>query len=300
MEMLDSETERAERAGRMKRIMKEIGKNLLSYLCLLAPVVVVGAVWFDLTPVIALRTLYGGVPIIAAFILSEYAMLEIGAESGKKEKELETVRKAYQDMRERVIRAGTEQMKPFLLQEIQEELEETRRTACRKLNLDFDVYMAECEGKKKDELTRRFQSRRIGAKVYAINMIKPIELTEDMILCDNPTHRGRGGVGKTGEEYCDSKKGWKNTVWSIASVLLFMGFAFGPVRAFSWPMLMYTLWALIMLLYRMARGYKNGVYAYTVVQVRNYQNRIRYMEKYLERKSDYILTTDVEIKHGTI
>ncbi len=282
MELMNREESQVERAGRVKNLMKGFAKNLVYFLCLMAPVVVVGSVWFDIKPAIALRTIYGGLPLLVVFVMAERAMMDIGAEAGKKDGELTEARVEFRGLRTRAVEVGTADMGEFIREEIDAELESVRRNACRKLRISYDVYLAECLGKSKKELRRHLGSRVLAAKVYAIHLIRPIALTEDMILSDSSTSGRRGGIGKTGDDYCDEKKGLKNTVWSIVSIFLFTGIAFGPIREFSWAVVAYTVWALALLLYRMARGYKDGVVAYAEVQVRNYRDRSRYLEKYLE------------------
>ena len=211
--------------------------------------------------------------------MAERAMNDIGQAAGKADADLGVSRKLFRSLRREVVHAGTAEMGAFIEHEIQAELENARRVACRKLQLDYNVYLTECSGKTKKELTQKFKSRVLGAKVYAINMIRPIILTEDMIMNDSSLRRERGGIGETGEEYTDKKRGMKSTLWSIVSVFLFTGIAIGPAHAFSWSLVLYTLWALVLLAYRMARGYKDGVVAYAEVQVKNYNDRIGYLEK---------------------
>lgn len=284
MEILNREAAQAERAGKIKNMMRSFGKNLSFYICLMTPILLVGVVWFDMSPMVAWRTMYGGIPLVAVYVMAERAMNDIGQATGKADNELLESRREFRTIRREAIRAGTAEMGQFIEYEVQTELENTRRIACRKLQLDYTVYLNECTGKSKKELTKKFKSRVLGAKVYAINMIRPIVLTEDMILNDSSLHKGRGGIGETGEEYTDKKRGVKSTLWSILSVFLFTGFAFGPARTFSWSMVLYTIWALFLLVYRMARGYKDGIVAYADVQVKNYADRIHYLERYLEWK----------------
>ncbi len=303
MELINRESTQADRTGKFKDIMTSFAKNLIYYLCLMAPVAVVGVVWFDMKPELAWRMVYGGIPLVIVFVMAERAMMDIGRDAGKVDRDLINTREIFRDLRKRAVEIGTTDMKQFVVEEIDTELEEARRAACRKLKLDYDVYLAECAGKTKNELKRKFGSRTRAAKVYAINLIRPIVLTVDMILSDTPTDRSRGGIGKTAEEYLDGKKGLKGTLWAIISVFLITGIAISPARAFSWEIVVYTIWALMLLFYRMARGYKNGVMAYASVQVRNYEDRTRYLEKYLEwmrvkgegekGRSDYILTTEM-------
>ncbi len=282
MEMLNRETERAERSGRIREFMKSLARNMMCYICFVSPIIVIGVVWFDMTPALAWRTVYGGIPLIVVFVMTERAMMDIGRDAGKVDKEMLEARGYYRELRAKAITAGTSRMKEFVLLEIDEELVTAKQAACKKLKLDYDVYIAECADKSKKELKKKFGSRVRAAQVYAVNLIRPIVLTVDMIMSEAPTNRGRGGIGKTADEFLDEKKGIRGTAWAVLSVFLVTGFAIGPVRMFSWQIVAYTVWALMILFYRMARGYKNGVMAYASVQVRNYEDRTRYLEKYLE------------------
>ncbi len=285
MKVLNRDSMTDEPVGIVKKLIGIVGKNLLSYLCLLAPVAVIGCVWFDVSPVVALRKLSGGIPFVAVLVFAEWAMIEIGREAGKRDKDMLAERDAFLAIRGRVIEVGTARMSQFCDEEIPLELEDARKTACRRLGLDYKVYLekyAKLGELGKGDLRKTIGDRVIAAKVYAVNMIKPIELSEELILNDSHARRGRGGIGKTGDEYIDRKRGLRSTISSILSVLVFTGIVVGPAMTFSWELVVYTLWALMILIYRMARGYKDGVAAYAVVQVKNYRDRSRYCEKYLE------------------
>ncbi len=282
MELLTKEAMQADRAGKVKGLVHTFARNLMSYLCMVAPIAVVGAVWFDMQPVVAMRKIYGGLPLVLIFVMAEMAMMDLGRDAGKKDKELIDIHGEFKILREMVVTAGTEEIQVFLDEEIAKELESERKRACRVIKLDYAVYLSECAGKSKKELMSKFKSRILGAKIYAINMIKPIMLTEDMVLVDAPVTHERRGIGLTGDEYCARKRGITSTVWSTASVFLLTGVALGPMRQFSWSMVIYTVWALFILGYRMARGYKDGVVAFAEVQVKNYKDRMRVMERYLE------------------
>ncbi len=304
MDIIGRNSNEAERVGRIKTAARSLAKNLAYLFCLMSPIAVIGAVWFDITPVVALRTVYGGIPLLAAFIMAERVMMDIGRDAGKRDDELLAVREAYHTLREIVIRQGTAGLGDYLSQEIADELEITRRTACRKLGLNYHTYLENYAGKSRSELKSAFKSdtnatlkERVDnrvrvAKILAVNRISPIELSEDMLLCDTLTPSGRGGIGQTAEEYCQKRRGIKGTLWSILSVILFTGIAIGQVRTFTPAIVLYTLWALMLLLYRMARGYKDGVIAEAEVQVRNYRDRMRYLEGFIEWKSPDIHTSE--------
>ncbi len=284
MEMLTRDNDQADRVSRFKGFMKGLARNMGYYICLISPLAVVGSVWFDMTPTIAWRIVYGGLPLLVVFVMAERAMMDIGKDAGKADRELLDARAAYRSIRARAVEVGTSDMQAFIDEEIQAELEHAKRTACRKLRLDYETYLSKCASGSRAELEKQLGSRTRAAKVYAIGLIRPIVLTVDMILSDSPTSRQRGGIGKTGEEYLDEKKGLRGTAWAVLSVFLVTGFAIGPARVFSWQIVAYTVWALLLLFYRMARGYKNGVMAYAQVQVRNYEDRVGYLERFLEWK----------------
>jgi hypothetical protein len=138
-----------------------------------------------------------------------------------------------------------------------------------------------------EELRTKYTLRK-ARKIAKLQKLKPIELNEAILLYNGECAE-RGGVPISGEQFLHSRK----NVIETALAILFTGFlsvtiAISLTTDITIARVIYTVFKLTMLLFRMAKGYDKGARAYNTIEVRQYKARSNYLRQYLKFINDKI------------
>jgi hypothetical protein len=130
------------------------------------------------------------------------------------------------------------------------------------------------------ELEARFGKQRAKKMMEIINL-KPIELNEAILLY-NGEYTARGGVPESGEAYIRQKRHIIGTVLAcIFTGLLTVTVVVTLTTDITLARVIYTVFKLTMLLFRMAKGYDRGARAYNTVEVRQLKAKTNYLRQYV-------------------
>lgn len=272
---------------RQKSIAKIIGENLAAYVCVLIFLLLIGFIWTDFGINLSLMPfLSDSLVSILLFVLADICMAQIGARVGKLDSEYIKVHGEYISLRKTVIDAGITLMDAFCDWQIDVEYEGYVKKQCKALEIDYADYRDKYLGKNLSELKALLPVSKVAA-VYALTQSKRIELTPDMLLSDGRVRSVRGGLGMSGEEYVE-----KHTIGPIHLFVtaLFAILAAIPVFELtndpSIGRIIYTVFKLAVMSYRMFIGYSRGARGYNSVELKYLQAKMRYLHLYLEYLKD--------------
>lgn len=256
-----------------------VGKNLTLFICMLVPFLLIGFVWTEFGPVeIGPRLLSDGALTVALFVVGEIMMTRLGADGGKLDAEYIRAKEEYEAIAAQVGELGTFLMGAFCNMQIEQELEQAVSARLRALRITPAVW-EEIRDLPYAEWERLF-GRSKARKLFEIQNLKPIELNESILLCDGD-RSSRGGVPISAEDYLKSRTHFiKTFVACIFTGLLTVTVAVTLTSDITVARLLYTLFKLVMLLFRMAKGYDRGARAYNTVEVRQYRARTHYLRQY--------------------
>lgn len=270
---------------KQKTLRKTVGENMASFGCILVVILFVGYIWTDMKiDIFSQRMLCDALVSVVSFIVVEDLMSRNGINCGKLYDEYVRVYADYLALKERVIAAGIAQLAEFCDAVVDKEYEAFVRRRCKSLRMDYDEYRSLAD-KSKEELKGIPKGKL--AVVMALNQIKPIVLTPDLLLTDgtgeSDTHRG---IGISAKEYVKkSTKGWMNVTVTVVTCVFSASIAFFANAGASWGLVMYTVLKLALLCWRMYKGYSAGAKAYNTIEVKHLQDKMTYMHLYLEHKN---------------
>ena len=262
-----------------KSFARMLGKNLTLLVCMLVPLLLIGFVWTEFGPVeIGPKLLSDGILTVTLFAVGEIMMTRLGAQGGKLDTEYLRAKEEYESLAARAFSLGLSRMGEFCDAQIELELERTVKTKLRALRMTAEAW-EEIRELSFSEWERRF-GRTKAKKLAAIRALKPIELNEAILLFDG-TESERGGVPVCAEDYLKSKAHFVKTLIACAFTgLLTVTVAVTLTSDITLARLLYTVFKLVMLLFRMAKGYDRGARAYNTVEVRQYRARSGYLRQY--------------------
>ncbi len=277
-----------------KYYAKIIGANLTSYICIMIPMLLIGFIWTDSgLPKIGWSLFSDALVTVVLFIIAENSAMQIGVEGGKLDDDYIRLHDEYLSLTDKIKKIGTSLMVPFCYWQIDVEYSTAVRTKCRSVGISVKEYEQKYKGKSLEELTKILPPIK-AAKIHAINEMKPIELTPEVILTDGRRLEDRGGVPESADEYIDRKsKSTKHIVISVLTAAITVVPSFALTRDLSFGRVIYTLLKIIVLLMRMYKGYSQGAAAYNTVEVRHIEAKVMYEYAYLEYLDKKIYT-----KHG--
>ena len=278
--LTDTEREYRERKHNetAKKMAKTITKNLYTYLCIAIPFLLIATIWTDFTlPEIGWNLLGDGVLTVVLMVIGERLMVRVGTFGGKLDDEYTQSVKRYKEARASAKKKDLSLMTPYCEWQIDQEFERARRARCSRLRIKYEDYMSKYEGHSLDELKTMLPYDK-AIVVYQINQMEPIVLTPDMLLYDYGGRQYRRDIPESGEEY-ENKKivGLYGLIVSIVTCLICVGLPTTWGGYVTPSKIIYTIGKLIVLLFRMSKGYSSGAKAYHTVEV-----------KYLDAKSDYL------------
>jgi hypothetical protein len=308
---------------RQKGFAKVIGENFATYALLMILALLVGFIWTDIGIFTSWTTFIGdAVVTVVLYILADIICASyIGGKGGKLDEGYISAHNEYLDVRGRVRAAGMLLMDMFCDWQIDVELEFFLRKRCKDLKIDYREYIDLYRDKSLEELQDLFpieRGRAIGpkerlfggirnaktsskaAKIFALNQIKPIELTPDILMTDGKVRNQRGDVGISGEEYIEKHTtGIGHIITTVIFAIVAVVPTFTLAANFSVGMVIYTVFKIALMLFRMYRGYSRGAKAFNTIEPRHLQAKTKYLYMYLEflKNKTYL---EFGEKYGTI
>lgn len=294
------EYKQKEHNKRQKTIAKIVGENLAAYVCLLAVVLLVGFIWTDIKLFTSISKFVGDAFVtVVLYILVDFCASYIGTKSGKVDDEYLKVHKEYIDLREEVRKTGIAMMEVFCDWQVDVEFEFYIRKRCKAIDINYKEYIKKYRSKTLAELKSEFPVDK-AAKIFALNQAKRIELTPDILLTDGKVRSERGGVPISGEEYVEKHTtGWQHIALTALFAIITAVPVFELAKEVSLAMVIYTIFKVAFMFYRMYRGYNRGTKGYNTIEPKHLQVKIKYLNLYLEfiNKKIYLTLTDEYGKH---
>lgn len=262
-----------------KRAANIIGKNLTLFVCMLLPLLLVGFIWVDLGAILFSTKILGdGAITVCLFIVGEIMMTRLGTDGGKLDESYCSAKSEFESILRKVQDVGTLLLGIFCDWQIDVEMEQAIHYRLRLLRMTPKQF-EEAKDLNKKELRKKYGKEK-GRKLMAIINLEPIELNEAMLLF-NGEHTARGGVPESGESYLNRKSHIISTaIGSIFASLLTVSIAMTLTSDLSIARVIYTVFKLTMLLFRMASGYSRGAKAYNTYEVRQLKAKSNYLHQY--------------------
>ena len=282
-----------------KHIVHILGTNMALFICILLPIFLIGFVWTDFgVPEFGIKFLSDGIITVALFVIGELMMMRVGADGGKLDAEYVAARSEFKSLVTKASEVGTMLMSVFCEWQIDVELNHAITSRLRPLRMTRSEW-EQIKDMPFAELEKKYGTRK-AKKLAALNQLEPVELNESILLYDNSNNLARGGVPMSGEVYLRKKThSIEMILSSIFTGLLTVSVAITLTSDISFARLMYTVFKLIALIYRMAVGYELGAKAYNTIEVRQLQVKCNYLRQYCRFITDktYVKLGD---KYGDI
>lgn len=283
--LTDSEREYRERKRNeaAKKLAKTITQNLYTYLCIAIPFLLIATIWTDFTlPEIGWNLLGDGILTVVLMVVGERLMVRVGTFGGKLDDDHANAKKRYKEARAAAKKKDLSLMTPYCEWQIDQEFERARRARCSRLRIKYEDYTSKYEGHSLGELKTMLPLEKAVA-VDQINQLDPIILTPDMLLYDYGKRQGRRDIPESGEEFEDKKIiGRKGLIVSVVTCLICVGLPITWGGNVTLAKVIYTIGKLIILLFRMFKGYDNGAKAYHTIEVRYLDAKSDYLEEFVE------------------
>lgn len=271
---------------RQKSMMKIVGENLASYACVMIFVLLIGFIWTDIGILMdPLSFLLESLVTVILFVLADICAAQIGTKSGKFDDEYIKIHKEFLSLRDVARKAGLVMMDIFCAWQIDVEYDFYVGNRCRELKVDLKEYKRQYEGKSYDELKELLPKGRknLARELDGLNQTRRIDLTPDAILTDGGIHEKRGGVPISGEEYIEKHTiGFSHIVITVIFAILAAIPTFTLTEDTSLGRVIYTLFKLAMMCYRMYQGFSRGSKGYNTIEPKHLQAKIKYLHLYLE------------------
>ena len=281
---------------RQKSLIKLVGENLASYACLLIVVLFIGLIWTDIGIKFKWATLLtDSVISVVLFIVAEYLTSKLGVNGGKLDENYINIHKEYLALREEVVKAGITFMDKFCEWQMDVEYEAYIKKKCKEYKIDYVLYIEKYSDMNPEELKKELPAEKIAA-VDMLNKVSRIELTPDILLTDGKQKSERGNVPLSGEEYVEKHTTSLQHILLIAlSAVITAIPVFTLTQDMSIGRVIYTIFKLAMLIYRMYNGYASGALAFNTIEPKHLQVKIRYLNLYLEFLKNMKVSRDGEI-----
>ena len=280
---------------KQKTLMKVVGENLASYACLLIFVLLVGFIWTDIGIFVNITNFITDALVsVVLFILADICMAQVGTKGGRLDDDYIKVHNEYLKLREEVRNIGITLMDIFCDWQADVEYEFFIRKQCKELKLDYSEYTEKYQGKELAEICKLLPPD-TAAKVFALNRVKRIELTPDMLMTDGKVKNERGGIPVSGEEYIERHTtSWHHILLTAVFAIVAAVPVFTLTNDVSIGRVIYTIFKLAMMCYRMYKGYSRGARGYNTVEPKHLQAKIKYLYLYKEfvNKKIYLKIAD--------
>lgn len=269
-----------------KRLMNILGTNMALFICILLPIFLIGFVWTDFgVPEFGIKYLSDGIITVALFVIGEVMMMKVGTDGGKLDSEYISSKNDFSSLVKQVYSVGTMFMAFFCEWQIDVELDQAVAKRLRPLRLTREDW-ANLKDMRYSEIKERY-GKKMAKRVMELKELSPIELNEAILLYDNANGFTRGGVPISGEAYLKKKTHSIEMILScIFTGLLTVSVAMSFTSDITFARVMYTVFKLIILIYRMAVGYGIGAKAYNTVEARQLQVKSNYLRSYIRFVED--------------
>lgn len=281
-----------------KRISYIIGKNLTLFVCMLVPLLLIGFVWTDFGAVVfSTKMIADGALTVALFVVGEIMMTRLGADGGKMDNDYITAKSAFEAAVTKVSEMGSMLLGVFCDWQIDVEMEQAIHFRLKMLRMTPKMW-DDVKNLRPDELESRFGKKRAKKMIEILNL-QPIELNEAILLY-NGEYTARGGIPESGDAYIRKKRHIIGTVIAcLFTGLLTVSVVVTLTEDITLARVIYTIFKLTMLLFRMAKGYDRGARAYNTVEVRQLKAKTNYLRQYVKFIEDK-LYLNLGDKYGDI
>lgn len=268
-----------------KKIVHVLGTNIALFICVLLPFLLVGFIWTDFgLPTISIQLVSEGIITIAMLFIGEVMMMMVGSDGGKLDNDYLTERKIFDDILTSVNKVGTMLVPVFCDWQVDVEMEHATTSRLRRLRMTKSDWES-LKDKDLNELSKIYGKKK-AKEIIKLNTIEPIELNESVLMYDN-CDISRGGVPISGYEFLRKKTlSAEMFISSIFCGLITISVAITLTTDISIARVLYTVFKVITLLFRMAVGYNLGTKAYNTVEVRRLQAKNNYLRKYVRFVED--------------
>lgn len=283
-----------------KGIVSVVGANISLFICVLLPILLVGFIWTEFgAPEIGVSLLSDGIVTVALFTIGEIMMMRVGADGGKLDIEYTNARKEFVSLVAKVNDIGTMLMAMFCEWQIDIEMNQAMTSRLKALRLTQEDWDKVKDWKYSD-LKKKY-GRKKAKSIVALNRLEPVELNEPILMFDDASEAfTRGGVPISGEGYMKKKSHSIGMILTtVFTGLLTVSVAITLTSDISFSRVMYTAFKLVVLLFRMAKGYDTGARAYNTVEVRQLQSKCSYLRQYIRFVNDKTYLK-LEDKYGDI
>jgi hypothetical protein len=265
-----------------KTLVRILSTNMTLFLCILLPVFLIGSIWVDFgIPEIGTKFVSDGIVTVVLFVIGEIMMMRIGSDGGKLDPEYKKAKDAFAAVLEKVYEVGTHFLAVFCEWQIDVEMSNALTTRLRQLRFSREEW-ERVKDMSYTELKKTYGKKK-AKRIVALNQLEPIDLNEFILLYDDPHEGiGRGGVPLSGEAYLKKKTHSVEMVLScLFTGLLTVSVAMTLTSDVSVARVMYTIFKLIVLIYRMAVGYGIGAKAYNTVEVKQLEVKSDFLRNYI-------------------
>lgn len=258
-----------------------LGKNLTLFLCMMVPVLMVAFIWTDFGAVVIGPKMFSdGILTVTLFTVGEIMTSMLGADGGRMDSEFVAAKAEYDLLRGQVGEIGTLLMGVFCDWQIDVELAQAVQHRLRMIRVTPKMW-DDIKDLPPNELEAKFGKKKARKMMEIINL-KPIELNEAILLY-NGGKMTRGGVPMSGDEYLKSKKHMIEMVLAcIFTGLLTVTVVVTLTDDISLARIIFTAFKLMMLFYRMCKGFSRGAKAYNTVEVRQLNAKSNYLGQYIK------------------
>lgn len=279
----DREYRAKQRNESAKRMAKTITQNLYTYLCVAIPLLLICTIWTDFTlPTLGWGLAGDGILTVVLLVVGERLMIKIGTFGGKLDDDYLKAKERYEQAVKAAKERSIQLLEPFCEWQIDVEFERAKRARCSRLRIKYEEYQEKYAGRSLEELKRLLPLEKAVA-VDVINRMEPIELTPDMLLYGCGSWRRRHEVTESGEEFEEKKMyGRKGLIISTITCIICIGLPITFIGGTTLSKVIYTLGKLVVLLFRMFKGYSDGAKAYHTVEVRHLDSKSEYLEEYAD------------------
>lgn len=266
-----------------KTLVHILSTNMTLFLCILLPIFLIGFIWTDFgVPEFGVKFVSDGIVTVVLFVIGEIMTMRIGADGGKLDTEYKKAKETFTKLIEEIRdNTGTMFMAVFCEWQIDVEMGNAVTTRLRQLRFSREEW-ERIKNMPYSELKDTYGKKK-AKRIAALNQLEPIELNEYILLYDDPHEGlGRGGVPLSGEAYLKKKTHSVEMILScLFTGLLTVSVAMTLTTDLSFARVMYTIFKLIVLIYRMAVGYGIGAKAYNTVEVRQLEVKSAFLRNYI-------------------
>lgn len=264
-----------------KNVAYIVGKNLTLIVCMLVPILLIAFVWTDFGAIVfQAKMITDGIVTVVLFAVGQIMMERLGADGGKMDTEYRDARNEIDKLTFEIGKIGTRLMGVFCDWQVDCELEKATRFAARQLKISPKQW-ERIEGMSYEDMVKEFGENR-AKKIQAIKDLPPIELNEAILLYDGGALQ-RGALPESAEEHLHKKSKMVTQAISLVFTgLLTVTIAITLTSDITLARVIYTAYKLVLLLFRMAKGYEEGAKAYNTIEVKRLKAKAVYLREYIK------------------